>query len=108
MIASGLMFFNGIAQLSPGFFVIWTSFLPWVVSLGTFGFILGVILGLVLLGALVLIFLGFRVQAAFLIFPAAIVSLLIGGDFIAGIVTGILAGMLILINEKFSMPSRVT
>jgi len=72
MIASGLIFFNGIAQLSPGFFVIWTSFLRWVVSLGTFGFILGVILGLVLLGALVLIFLGFRVQAAFLIFPSAL------------------------------------
>jgi hypothetical protein len=108
MIAAGLIFMNGIALLSPGFFAAWTSFLPWVAALGAFGFLLGMMLGLVMMGALVLIFLGFRVQAAFLILPAAIASLFIGGGFIAGIVIGVLAGMLILINENFSIPPRLT
>jgi hypothetical protein len=108
IIASGLIFFNGVALLSPPFFAVWAGFFPWVIPLGTFGFILGVILGLVLLGALVLIFLGFRAQAAFLIFPASIASLFIGGGFIAGVLIGVLAGMLILLNERLWMPSLVT
>ena len=107
MIAAGLIFSNGIALLSPAFFVAWTSFLPWVAALGAFGFILGVMLGLVMIGAMVLMFLGFRMQAAFLVFPAAIASLFIGGGFIAGIVIGVLAGMLILMSENLPMPARL-
>lgn len=107
MIASALIFFNGIALLSPAFFATWTGIFPWVLALGTFGFIFGVILGLVLLGALVLIFLGFRLVAAFMIFPAAIASLFIGGGFIAGMIIGVLAAMLILLSEKLWVPSRI-
>jgi hypothetical protein len=99
--AAFLIFLNGVALLSPVFFTAWVAFLPWVASLGAFGFILGVVLGLVMLGALVMLFLGFRVLAALIVFPAAIVSLFIGGGFIAGVVIGVVAGLLILLRERF-------
>jgi hypothetical protein len=101
LIAAALVFFNAAALLSPVFFAAWVAVFPWVAAFGPFGFILGVILGLVLLGGLVLIFLGFRVLAAFIVLPAAIVSLFIGGGFLAGLIIGVLAALLVLITEKF-------
>ncbi len=98
LISAGLIFANGVALLSPGFWIVWVGFVPWVAFLGSFAFILGIMLGLVLIGALVMLLLGFRVLAAFIIFPTAIVSLFIGGGFIAGLLFGVLAGLLLIIN----------
>ncbi len=100
-VAAALIAVNGIALLSPVFFAAWVGFFPWVVPIGYFGFILGIILGLVIIGGLVLYFLGFRVLAAFLVFPAAIVSLFIGGGFLIGVIIGVLAAMLVIMNQRW-------
>jgi len=92
-----LIFANGIALLSPGFFAWWSAFLPWITAFGSFGFILGIVLGLVLVGAIIMMFLKFRVLAAFIIFPTAIVSLFIGGGFILGGILAVLGGILLLL-----------
>lgn len=96
-VAAGLIFANGIALLSPGFFAWWSAFLPWITAFGSFGFILGIVLGLVLVGAIIMMFLKFRVLAAFIIFPTAIVSLFIGGGFILGGILAVLGGILLLL-----------
>lgn len=96
-VAAALISINGAAFLSPTFFTVWSSYLPWIAFLGALAFILGVILGLVLLGALILILLGFRVMAAFLIFPTAMISLLIGGGFVVGAFLAVLAGILLIL-----------
>jgi hypothetical protein len=96
-IAAALIIINGVALLSSTFFTIWSMYIPWVVFLGALGVITGVMLGLVLFGALILILLRFRVMAAFMIFPTAIVSLLIGGGFIIGAVLAVLAAILLLL-----------
>lgn len=96
-IAAALIIMNGVALASAAFFAVWTWYLPWVAFLGSLGIILGVMLGLVLLGALVLMLLNFRVMAAFMIFPTAIVSLLIGGGFGIGAILAVLAGILLLL-----------
>ena len=96
-IAAALIIMNGVALASSTFFTTWSMYLPWVAYLGSLGVITGVMLGLVLLGALILILLNFRVMAAFMIFPTAIVSLLIGGGFIIGAVIAVLAGILLLL-----------
>jgi len=96
-VAAVLIIINGVALVSSTFFTFWTFYLPWVGFLGPLGVITGVMLGLVLLGAMVLILLNFRVMAAFLIFPTAIVSLLIGGGFIIGAVLAVLAGILLIL-----------
>ena len=96
-IAAALIITNGVALASSTFFSVWSWYLPWVASLGSLAVILGVMLGLVLLGALVLMLLNLRVMAAFLIFPTAIVSLIIGGGFIIGAVIAVIAGILLLL-----------
>jgi len=100
LISAALIFANAAALLWPGFFAMWVAFFPWVASLGNFNFILGVVLGLIILGAVFLYMLGFRVLSTFMVFPAAIVSLFIGGGFVVGLVIGVLTGIYMLMTEK--------
>jgi len=96
-IGAALIFANAAALLWPTFFAVWTTWLPWVGFLGSFGFILGIMLGLILLGAIILMILNFRVMSAFVIFPTAIVSFFIGGGFILGAVLAVLAGIILIL-----------
>ena len=98
--SASLIFANAAALLWPGFFATWIVFFPWVLQLGSFNFILGVVLGLIILGAAFLYMLGYRVLSAFMVFPAAIVSFLIGGGFVVGLVLGVLTGIYMVMNEK--------
>ncbi len=97
IIAAALIFANGIALLSPAFFLLWIGLIPWVAFLGSFAFILGIMLGMILVGALVLMWLGFRVMSAFVIFPTAIVSLFVGGGFLLGAILAVIAGIILLL-----------
>ena len=100
-IAAAFILINAVALLSPVFLAAWVLMFPWLATIGYFGFILGVVLGLVILGGLVLFFLGFRILSAFLVFPTAIMSLFIGGGFLIGVIVGVLAAMLVLIRPRF-------
>ena len=98
-----LIFINADALLWPSFFAPWVSFFPWVALLGppfNFGFILGIILSLVITGAIFLYMLGFRVLAAFMVFPAAILSFFIGGGFWVGLIVGVLTGIVMIWNGR--------
>jgi hypothetical protein len=96
-VAATLILFNGVALLSSGFFAAWSDFLPWIGAIGSFGVILGVVLGLLLVGAIVIMLLGFKVLSAFVILPTAVVSIFIGGGFIIGAILAVLAGILLLL-----------
>jgi hypothetical protein len=98
--AAMLIVMNGAALLSPAFLSAWVGMFPWIGPIGFFGFVLGAILGLIILGGLVLFFFGFRVLAAFLVFPAAIASLFIGGGFIAGVMIGVLGSLLVIFTQR--------
>ena len=98
-IVSILILANAFALLWPSFFNTWVQFFPWVVNLGppfSFGFIFGVILSIIIAGATFLYMLGFRVLAALIVFPAAILSLFIGGGFVVGLILGVLTGILMV------------
>lgn len=99
-IAAALIGLNAAALLSPVFFAAWVSVFPWVIPIGYFSFILGMILSLIIIGALALYFLGFRVLSAFLVFPAAIVSLFIGGGFLVGVIIGVLGALLVVFTQR--------
>jgi hypothetical protein len=58
------------------------------------------VLSLIIIGALALYFLGFRVLSAFLVFPVAIVSLFIGGGFIVGVILGVLGALLVIFTQR--------
>jgi hypothetical protein len=98
--AAVLIMLNGVALLSPAFLSAWVGIFPWVAPLASVGFILGAILGLVIIGGLVLFLLGFRIFGAFLVIPAAIVSLFIGGGFIVGLLIGVVSSLLVLLTQR--------
>jgi hypothetical protein len=102
--SAALILANAAALLYLPFFFLWVSYFPWVAQLGNFSFILGVVLGLVIVGAVILYMLGFKVLSAFMVFPAAIVSLFIGGGFWAGLIIGVLTGILMIMRERTPMP----
>jgi hypothetical protein len=78
----------------------WAGLFPWIDQLGPLGFILGVILALVIDMGVVLYSFGFRVESAFIVFPTAIISLFIGGGFLAGLIIAVSTGIFIMMNEQ--------
>ncbi len=102
--SASLIFANAGALLWPAFFAFWVGLFPWVVFLGNFSFILGVVLGIVLVGAVILYMLGFKVLSAFMVFPTAIVSLFIGGGFLVGLILAVVTGIYMIMNEKVWHP----
>jgi hypothetical protein len=102
-----LIWFNADALLIwPAFYAAWTAFFPWIIQLGPLSFILGVILGLVIDLAAAMFAFGLRAEAAFIVFPAAIVSLLIGGGFLAGLIIAVLTAVFIMMNERVSQTAE--
>jgi len=90
--------------LWPAFFATWVGYFPWVAQLGNFSFILGVVLGMVIVGAVILYMLGFKVLSAFMVFPTAILSLFIGGGFLVGLILAVLTGIFMIMNGKVWRP----
>jgi hypothetical protein len=86
--------------LWPSFYAAWVGLFPWVAQLGSLSFILGIILGLVIDMGVVAYSLGARVESAFIILPTAIISLFIGGGFLAGLIIAVLTGIFIMMNER--------
>jgi hypothetical protein len=100
-ISATLIFANAEALLWwPDFFSPWMSLFPWVAQLGSFSFILGIVLGLVIDVAVFVYMLGFRLLSAVVILPTAILSLFIGGGFLFGLIIAVLTGIFIIKNEK--------
>jgi len=84
----------------PAFYLAWVGFFPWVSQLGSLSFILGVILGLVIDMGVVVYSFGSRIEGAFIILPTAIISFLIGGGFLAGLIIAVVTGVFIVMNER--------
>jgi hypothetical protein len=100
-ISAALIWFNAeLLLLWPEFYMAWAELFPWIDQLGPLSFILGVILALVIDMAVVLYSFGLRVESAFIVFPTAIISLFIGGGFIAGLIIAVLTGIFIMMNEQ--------
>ena len=100
-VSGALIWFNSDLLLFwPAFYATWVGLFPWIAQLGTLSFILGVILGLVVDMGAVVYSLGLRVEAAFIVFPTAIISLAIGGGFLAGLIIAVLTGIFIMMNER--------
>lgn len=104
MTASFLIFANAGALLWPPFFAFWVGLFPWVAQLGNFSFILGTVLGIILIGAVFLYMLGFKVLSAFMVFPTALVSLFIGGGFLIGLILAVVTGIYMIMHEKVWHP----
>jgi len=61
---------------------------------GTISFVIGVVVGLVIVVGSILFILGYGTIGSIVVFPMAVSSLIIGGGFVAGFVLGIVSGLL--------------
>ena len=97
LIAGILVLLNSAALLSPSFFSLWSGIFFWLPTIGvSYAFMLGAIIGLTLIFGAIIMAIGNGPLADIIIFPFAIFSLIIGGGFIAGMILGIIAGILAL------------
>jgi hypothetical protein len=95
LVSGILVLLNSAALLSPSFYGFWSTLFFWLPILGrTYAFALGLIIGLTLImGSIIMIFKS-GALADVIIFPFAIFSLIVGGGFIAGMVLGIVGGIM--------------
>ncbi len=96
MIAGILVILNAAALLSPGFYALWSSVFFWLPAVGpaSLSFAIGAIIGLILVIGSILMLLGYGTIGSIVVFPLAVLSLIIGGGFVAGFVLGVLGGIL--------------
>lgn len=95
LVSGILVLLNSAALLAPSFYSTWAGIFFWLPSIGgSNAFIIGLLIGMVLIMASVIMVLGNGVFADVLIFPFAIFSLIIGGGFIVGMLLGIVGGIL--------------
>jgi hypothetical protein len=99
LLAGILVILNAGALLSQPFYNMWVSAFFWIPVIDTSPthgliFVIGAIVGLVLLMGSILMLLGYGTIGSIVVFPLAVVSLLIGGGFVAGFVLGVMGGIL--------------
>ena len=96
VIAGILVILNAAALLAPGFYVMWVGVFFWLPALGppSLSFAIGVIIGLILVIGSILMLLGYGTIGSIVVFPMAVLSLIMGGGFVAGFVLGVLGGIL--------------
>lgn len=96
VIAGILVILNAAALLSPSFYAMWIGVFFWLPALGppSLAFAIGIIIGLILVIGSILMLLGYGTIGSIVVFPLAVLSLIIGGGFVAGFVLGVLGGIL--------------
>ncbi len=96
LIAGILVILNAAALLSPSFYALWIGVFFWLPALGppSLAFAIGTIIGLILVIGSILMLLGYGTIGSIVVFPLAVLSLIIGGGFVAGFVLGVLGGIL--------------
>jgi hypothetical protein len=66
---------------------------------GNITFVLGAVIGLIIIIGSILMILGYGTIGSIVVFPMAVFSLIIGGGFIAGFVLGIVGGVLGMVGR---------
>ena len=95
LVSGILVLLNSAALLSPSFYGPWSSVFWWLPVLGASkAFALGFVIGLTLIMGSIIMVLRSGALADVIIFPFAVFSLIVGGGFIAGMVLGIIGGIL--------------
>jgi hypothetical protein len=99
MIAGILVILNAAALLSGAFYSLWIGVFFWLPVIDPspmhgLVFAIGAIIGLILVIGSILMLLGYGTIGSIVVFPLAVLSLIIGGGFVAGFVLGVLGGIL--------------
>ena len=104
MVAGILVILNAAALLSNAFYSMWVQIFFWIPVLDNspqhgLVFAIGAIIGLILVIGSILMLLGYGTFGSIVVFPLAVLSLIIGGGFVAGFVLGVLGGILGMLGK---------
>ena len=104
MVAGILVILNAAALLSNTFYSMWVGVFFWIPVLDAspqhgLVFAIGAIIGLILVIGSNLMLLGYGTIGSIIVFPLAVVSLIIGGGFVAGFILGVLGGILGMLGK---------
>ena len=104
MVGGILVILNAAALLSNAFYSMWVGVFFWIPTLDVspqhgLVFAIGAIIGLILVMGSILMILGYGTIGSIIVFPLAIVSLIIGGGFVAGFILGVLGGILGMLGK---------
>ena len=98
LVSGILVLLNSAALLAPSFYgppVNWSAIFFWLPAIGqSYAFAIGVIIGLTIIMASIIMVMGHGAIADVIIFPFAVFSIIIGGGFVAGFVLGVVGGIL--------------
>jgi hypothetical protein len=95
LLSGVLVLLNAAALLAPSFWSLWSATFFWLPAIGPlYAFMVGALIGLTLVLGAIIMALSNGALADVILFPFAIFSLMIGGGFIAGMLLGILGGIL--------------
>jgi hypothetical protein len=98
LISGILVLLNAAALLAPSFYgppTNWSGIFFWLPAIGeTYAFAIGVVIGLTLIMASIIMVMGHGAIADVIIFPFAVFSIIIGGGFVAGFLLGVIGGIL--------------
>jgi hypothetical protein len=103
LIAGIMIIINAAALLSASFYTMWAGIFPWITYFGPFPpwilVAIGLILGIVVAIGSILMVLGYGTIGAVVVFPAAVISLVLGGGFVAGFILGVVGGILGMLGK---------
>ena len=104
VLAGILVILNAAALLSNAFYSMWVTVFFWIPVLDSSPqhgliFAIGAIIGLILVIGSILMLLGYGTIGSIVVFPIAVLSLIIGGGFVAGFVLGVLGGILGMLGK---------
>ncbi|WP_455364830.1 hypothetical protein [[Eubacterium] cellulosolvens] len=98
LVSGILIILNAAFLLSSGFYTFWSGIFPWIPYFGAFPpwmlVIIGIIFAVIVFVGSTLMVLGNGTIGAVVVLPAAVLSLIFGGGFIAGFVLGIIGSIL--------------
>lgn len=111
--AGAFIILNAAALLSTSFYNLWVGVFFWIPvidpSLGHgLVFAIGAIIGLMIFVGAVIVLMGYSKEGGLLNLPLAVLSLIIGGGFVAGFALGVLGGILGITTHdvvKFRTPT---
>lgn len=100
LIAGILIIVNSAALISAGFWALWIQVFFWLPVIGpNLAFAIGVIFGLIVVVGSLLMILGYGTIGSIVVFPLAVLSLIVGGGFVAGFILGVIGGILGMIGR---------
>jgi hypothetical protein len=116
MVAGILVLLNAGLLLAFQFYggtLLWANIFFWICKIdgyacplpsgstatGTISFVIGAVIGLIIIVGSIMMILGYGTIGSIVIFPMAVLSLIIGGGFIAGFVLGIIGGIMGMIGR---------